>query len=85
MTADRCQADMARPNAKWGVAAGRRGTADEGGTVPATWLIVLSQVALGVAVACVAGILMQIGMVLGFFTSWPVNAWLIRRGIKEAM
>jgi hypothetical protein len=29
--------------------------------------------------------LMQIGMVLGFFTSWPANVWLIRRGIKEAM
>jgi Domain of unknown function (DUF4396) len=29
--------------------------------------------------------LMQIGMIAGFFTSWPVNAWLIRRGIKEAM
>jgi hypothetical protein len=29
--------------------------------------------------------LMQIGMIAGFFTAWPVNAWLIRRGIKEAM
>jgi hypothetical protein len=29
--------------------------------------------------------LMQIGMVLGFVTSWPANVWLIRRGIKEAM
>jgi hypothetical protein len=29
--------------------------------------------------------LMQIGMVVGFFTAWPVNVWLIRRGIKEAM
>jgi hypothetical protein len=28
---------------------------------------------------------MQIGMVIGFFTAWPVNVWLIRRGIKEAM
>jgi hypothetical protein len=24
-------------------------------------------------------------MVLGFFTAWPANVWLIRRGIKEAM
>jgi hypothetical protein len=24
-------------------------------------------------------------MVIGFFTAWPVNVWLIRRGIKEAM
>jgi hypothetical protein len=29
--------------------------------------------------------LMQIGMVVGFATSWPANVWLIRRGIKEAM
>lgn len=29
--------------------------------------------------------LMQIGMIAGFFTAWPVNVWLIRRGIKEAM
>lgn len=29
--------------------------------------------------------LMQIGMALGFLTAWPVNSWLIRKGIKEAM
>lgn len=29
--------------------------------------------------------LMQIGMILGFFTAWPANVWLIRRGIKEPM
>ena len=29
--------------------------------------------------------LMQIGMIAGFFTAWPVNSWLIRAGIKEAM
>jgi hypothetical protein len=29
--------------------------------------------------------LMQISMIAGFFTAWPVNAWLIRAGIKEAM
>lgn len=29
--------------------------------------------------------LMQVAMVLGFATSYPVNVWLIRRGIKEAM
>ncbi|WP_283818577.1 DUF4396 domain-containing protein [Jatrophihabitans telluris] len=27
---------------------------------------------------------MQIGMVLGFPTAYPVNAWLIRVGTKEA-
>lgn len=29
--------------------------------------------------------LMQIGMIIGFFTSYPMNWWLIRHGIKEAM
>ncbi len=29
--------------------------------------------------------LMQIGMILGFITAYPVNWWLIKRGIKEAM
>lgn len=29
--------------------------------------------------------MMQVGMVIGFFTAWPVNAWLIRKGIKERM
>lgn len=29
--------------------------------------------------------LMQIGMIIGFITSYPTNIWLIRRGIKEAM
>ncbi len=29
--------------------------------------------------------LMQVGMILGFVTAYPVNVWLIRRGIKEAM
>lgn len=28
---------------------------------------------------------MQVGMCLGFATAYPVNSWLIRRGIKEAM
>jgi hypothetical protein len=28
---------------------------------------------------------MQIGMTLGFVTSWPVNRWLLRRGVKEPM
>ncbi|GHF32402.1 membrane protein [Amycolatopsis bartoniae] len=28
---------------------------------------------------------MQIGMIIGFCTAWPVNSWLIERGIKEAM
>jgi hypothetical protein len=28
---------------------------------------------------------MQIGMTLGFLTSWPVNRWLLRTGVKEPM
>ena len=28
---------------------------------------------------------MQIGMILGFFTSYPANWWLVKRGIKEGM
>lgn len=28
---------------------------------------------------------MQIGMILGYFTAWPVNKWLVSRGIKEKM
>ena len=30
-------------------------------------------------------LMMQVGMILGFLTSYPVNVWLIKRGIKEAM
>jgi hypothetical protein len=30
-------------------------------------------------------LLMQVGMILGFVTAYPVNVWLIRRGVKEAM
>ena len=29
--------------------------------------------------------MMQIGMIIGFFTAWPVNAWLLQRGWKERM
>jgi Domain of unknown function (DUF4396) len=29
--------------------------------------------------------LMQIGMIIGYFTSWPANVWLVRRGIKIPM
>jgi hypothetical protein len=30
-------------------------------------------------------LLMQVGMIIGFCTSWPANVWLIRRGIKVPM
>ncbi len=29
--------------------------------------------------------MMQVGMIIGFGTAWPVNDWLIRKGIKERM
>jgi hypothetical protein len=29
--------------------------------------------------------MMQIGMMMGFLTSWPVNRWLLQHGIKEPM
>jgi hypothetical protein len=29
--------------------------------------------------------MMQIGMIAGFATSYPMNWWLIRAGFKEAM
>ena len=29
--------------------------------------------------------MMQIAMLAGFITSWPVNAWLISKGLKEKM
>ncbi|HXW46225.1 MAG TPA: DUF4396 domain-containing protein [Streptosporangiaceae bacterium] len=29
--------------------------------------------------------LMQVGMMIGFFASWPANVWLVRRGIKIPM
>jgi hypothetical protein len=30
-------------------------------------------------------LLMQIGMIIGYCTSWPANVWLIKRGIKVPM
>jgi hypothetical protein len=30
-------------------------------------------------------LMMQIAMIAGFLTSYPVNWWLIRKGIKETM
>jgi hypothetical protein len=30
-------------------------------------------------------LLMQVGMIIGFATSWPANVWLVKRGIKVAM
>ena len=29
--------------------------------------------------------MMQVGMIVGYFTAWPVNRWLVRSGVKEKM
>lgn len=29
--------------------------------------------------------MVQVGMLIGFATAYPMNWWLIRRGLKEAM
>jgi len=29
--------------------------------------------------------MMQLAMIIGFFTAWPVNSWLVRAGAKEKM
>jgi hypothetical protein len=29
--------------------------------------------------------MMQVGMSFGFLTSWPVNRWLLQKGVKEPM
>jgi hypothetical protein len=29
--------------------------------------------------------MMQLGMLAGFLTAWPINRWLLKQGIKEAM
>ena len=29
--------------------------------------------------------MMQLAMVLGFFTAWPMNRWLVSKGLKEKM
>jgi hypothetical protein len=30
-------------------------------------------------------VLMQVGMMVGFATSWPANVWLLKRGINVPM
>ena len=30
-------------------------------------------------------LLMQVGMIMGYFASWPANVWLLKRGIKVPM
>jgi hypothetical protein len=30
-------------------------------------------------------LLMQVGMIIGYLTSWPANVWLVNRGIKTPM
>jgi len=30
-------------------------------------------------------LLTQVGMIIGFFTSWPANVWRVKRGIQVPM
>jgi Domain of unknown function (DUF4396) len=30
-------------------------------------------------------LMMQVGMIIGYFSSWPANVWLVKRGIKVPM
>ena len=30
-------------------------------------------------------LMMQLGMIIGYFSSWPANVWLVKRGIKVPM
>jgi len=47
------------------------------------WLDSLAVVSLGIAGASM--FMMQLAMVLGFLTSYPVNWWLLKKKIKEAI
>lgn len=49
-----------------------------------TWFVFFSDPHLQ-ANSVVFWFMMQVGMVIGFLTSYPANVWLIRRGVKEAM
>ena len=53
------------------------------------WLELMSLVSFPARITCTrtarcTGSWCRLGMIAGFFTAWPVNAWLIRSGIKEA-
>jgi hypothetical protein len=57
-----------------------------------TWLTAVAWTYLSVCFCCAAAIagdifwfLMQVGMMVGFATSWPANVWLVNRGIKIPM
>jgi hypothetical protein len=50
------------------------------------WMAVMSQMPFHLTpVQPVYWFLMQIGMVIGFVTSYPANWFLVRKGIKEPM
>lgn len=52
------------------------------------WMAIVTFALLGRELApttVVYWFMMQLGMFAGFFTSYPVNWWLLKKGIKEAM
>jgi len=51
------------------------------------WMALVAFVLIGnlYPVSPVFWFMMQIGMILGFFTSYPANWWLVKKGIKQGM
>jgi len=51
------------------------------------WMALVAFVLFGnlYPVSPVFWFMMQIGMILGFFTSYPANWWLVKKGIKQGM
>jgi Domain of unknown function (DUF4396) len=51
------------------------------------WMALVVLVLIGnlYPVSPVFWFMMQIGMILGFFTSYPANWWLVKKGIKQGM
>jgi Domain of unknown function (DUF4396) len=52
------------------------------------WMFGAQRVLLGASLSKTTAtywLFMQVGMILGFFTAYPVNRWLIERGWKESM
>ena len=51
------------------------------------WMALVALVLIGnlYPISPVFWFMMQIGMILGFFTSYPANWWLVKKGIKQGM
>jgi hypothetical protein len=51
------------------------------------WMAFVAFVFIGILypVSPVFWFMMQVGMILGFFASYPANWWLVKKGIKQGM